>query len=119
MNFTSRQLFLVLLAGLLLVGAASTGVGAQEDDGGTDEVRIVDEEIRIADGTFTISDTTITGPGIGNEYVDERKYVVEESTARFDGFHVTFRGTEYTFCRIQITVADVGVVLQDVQLKSL
>lgn len=118
MKFPTRTLALVLVGSLVLVGVGATGAFAQDAGEQNDEVRIVDEEITIADGTITISDTTLNGPGLPDEHIEERRYTLEESTVQFDGFHVTFQGTEYTFCRITINVEEVGLLLEDVQLND-
>jgi len=113
---------IVLAISILLVGTVAVGGGLAQptgDDARTsaDEVRIVDEEIVIDDGTLTISDTTIRGPGLGEHHIEDRTYAVD-STLRFDGFHVTYDGTEYTFCRITVHLEDIGVHLQDVHITE-
>ena len=118
---TSAKLTSVVLA-FVLVGTAFVGVGAvgadqapESDD--RDEVRIVDEHIEINDGLLMIDDTTIEGPGLGERHIEDRKYTVD-STLSFDGFHVTYDGTEYMFCRITVELNDVGVQLQNVTLTE-
>lgn len=110
-----RRLAMALIAGSLLVTVGSVGALAQGQSGNADEeIRIIDEEITIQDGLVTISDTTIRGSNLPDVHVDHRKAVVEESTIRFDGFHITAFEKDITFCRIVVHVDDVGLVLEDV-----
>lgn len=120
MTLPTRRLATLLLAGLVLVGAGTGGALAQQDTTtADDEVRIVDEEITISDATVTVSDTSVSGPGMSDTQIDHRKYTVEESHLAFNGVHVNFRGTEYVFCDITVTVDNVGLVLDDVTLNEL
>lgn len=121
---THSKLASVVLA-FALVGTAFVGVGAigavgadqAEDSDDRDEVRIVDEHVEIDGGLLTIDDTTIEGPGLGERHIEDRKYTVD-STLSFDGFHVNYDGTEYTFCRITVEFNDVGVHLENVTLTE-
>lgn len=115
-----RAVLAILLVGTALVGAGAIGaVGgeqpAEADD--RDEVRIVDQHVEIDDGLLTIDDTTIAGPGLGERHIEERTYTVD-STLHFDGFHVNYDGTRYTFCRITVDIHDVGVKLENVTLTG-
>lgn len=121
----NSKLASVVLA-IALVGTAFVGVGAigavgaeeaGESDDGHDEVRIVDEHVEIDGGLLTIDDTTIDGPGLGDHHIEDRKYTVD-STLSFDGFHVNYDGTEYTFCRITVEFNDVGVHLENVTVNG-
>ena len=115
----------VVLA-IMLVGTAFVGVGAigavgadqtEESDDDRDEVRIVDKHVEIDGGLLTIDDTTIEGPGLGERHIEDRKYTID-STLSFDGFHVNYDGTQYTFCRITVEINDVGVHLENVRLTE-
>lgn len=108
----------VMLVGTVFVGTAAMGVAAQDPaDEDRDEVRIVDEEVTIADGLLTISDTQVDGPGLGDHHFEDETYTVD-STLQFDGFHVTWDGTDYTFCKITVHIEDVGVHLQNVTVND-
>lgn len=115
----------VMLVATAFAGVGAIGAAAQSDEAGADEsneetrdeVRIVDKDIEISDGLLTISDTTLKGPGLGEKHIEDRKYTID-SELRFDGFHVDYDGTRYTFCRITVTVEDVGIHLQDVTLTE-
>jgi hypothetical protein len=111
---------------VMLVGTAFVGIGAigavgadqaEEPDDERDEVRIVDKHVEINDGLLTIDDTTIEGPGLGERHIEDREYTID-STLRFDGVHLNYDGTQYTFCRITVDINDVGVHLQDVTLTE-
>lgn len=111
----------IALVGTAFVGVGAIGaVGAEGAEGsadGGDEVRIVDEHVKIDDGLLTIDDTTIRGPGLGERHIEDRKYTVD-STLSFDGFHLNYDGTRYTFCRITVDIENVGVHLEDVTLTE-
>ena len=108
----------IALVGTAFVGAGAIGaVGADQAEESDDEVRIVDEHVEINDGLLTIDDTTIEGPGLGERHIEDRKYTID-STMSFDGFHVNYDGTEYTFCRITVELNDVGVQLENVTLTE-
>lgn len=114
----------VMLVATAFAGVGAIGAAAQSDDAAADEsseerdeVRIVDKDIEISDGLLTISDTTLQGPGLGEKHIEDRKYTVD-SKLQFDGFHVDYDGTRYTFCKISVTVEDVGIHLQDVTLTE-
>lgn len=110
---------LVLLAASVLVSVGSVGALAQGQASDTnDEVRIIDEEITIRDGLVRISDTTLQGPGLPDTHIEQRKVVLESTTVRFDGFHITAFDTDMTFCRIVVHVEDVGLLVEDVTLKN-
>lgn len=114
-----RRVAMVLIAGSVLLSVGTVGVLAQEQTGSdNEEIRIIDEEITIEDGLVTIKDTTLKGPNLPDTHVDKRKVVLEESTMRFDGFHITAFDKDITFCRIVVHVDDVGLLLQDVGLEN-
>ena len=113
-------LLAIVLVGTALVGAGAIGaVGGEQsaESDGDDEVRIVDQHLEINDGLLTIDDTTIEGPGLGERHIEERTYTID-STLNFDGFHVNYDGTRYTFCRITVEINDVGVKLENVTLTE-
>ncbi|QLD89537.1 hypothetical protein HWV07_11040 [Natronomonas salina] len=108
----------IALVGTAFVGVGAIGaVGADQAEESDDEVRIVDEHVEINDGLLTIDDTTIEGPGLGERHIEDRKYTID-STMSFDGFHVNYDGTEYTFCRITVELNDIGVQLENVTLTE-
>lgn len=118
MSSLTRRLPMLLLAGLILVSAGAGGALAQQDSTtADDEVRIVHHDITISDATITISDAILSGSGSSDSQIDHRKYTVEEATLEFNGVHVNFQDTEYVFCDITVTVDNVGVVLENVQVN--
>lgn len=108
----------MLLVGLVALSAGPAIGAAAGGDDASEEVRIIDEEITIADGTVTIEDTTLEGTAFPDRHVEHERITVEESTIRFDGFHVTYGDTRYTFCRIVVHVDDVGLILDDVGFRN-
>lgn len=114
-----RRIAMVLIAGSLLLSVGTVGALAQgQSEEANEEIRIIDEEITIRDGLITVKDTTIRGSNLPDAHVDQRKVVVEESTIRFDGFHITAFNKDITFCRIVVHVEDVGFLLQDVGFEN-
>lgn len=113
-----RHLLTLLVLGILVVSAGSMTTAAAGNGDASEEVRIVDVEFTIGDGIVTVQDTTIEGSVVPDSHVDHERVTVEESTVRFDGFHLEHDGTTYTFSRIVVHVDDVGLVLDDVGFQN-
>jgi hypothetical protein len=114
----SRKLVATLLVSVLLIGGGTTVALAdgQSSDEGVHEIG--SQEITISDATITIEDTQLKGPGLPNTTIQDQTYTVEESQTTIDGLTVSINGERYEICRIDITVQDVGVTVDDVQLSG-
>ncbi|WP_458189950.1 hypothetical protein [Haladaptatus sp. NG-WS-4] len=118
MRLTPRRILTTVLVSVLLIGGGTTVALAdgQSSDEGVHEIG--SQEITIRDATINVEDTHLKGPGLPDTTIQDQTYTVEESTTTIDGLTLSVNGETYEICRIEITVHDVGMTLDDVQLSS-
>lgn len=114
-NTTLRQLGLVLVAALLLVGAGTTGALAQ-DGNGEETVKIGAQNVVVSDAVLTIGDANVSGDGLEDEQVENRSYRIDHAELTVEGLNFSWDGTTYNVCRIDVVVHDVGVVVEDLSV---
>lgn len=114
----SRKLVAAVLVSVLLIGGGTTVALADGQSGDESVHEIGSQDITISDATITIEDTHVKGPGLPDATIEDRTYTVEESKMTVDGLTVSVNGETYEICEIDITVQNVGVTLDDVQLSS-
>lgn len=118
MRVTSKRLLACVLVSILLI-SGGTGVvlaaGQGTDSGVT---KIGSQDITISDATITISDTHLDGPGFPNLSFDHQTYTLHDSTMTLDGLHVTLNGSTYEICHVELTMENIGVTLDNVQISD-
>ncbi|WP_049971006.1 hypothetical protein [Haladaptatus cibarius] len=118
MRLTPRQLTASILIGVLLL-AGGTSVALAGGQAASDEIHeIGSQEITIQDATITVSDTSLSGPGLPDTTIEDRSYTVAESTTTIEGLTLSVNGETYEICRIEITIEEVGLTLENVELSN-
>ena len=100
-----------LLAFVLLAFTAVAPAGAASSGTPSDA-----EAIEVRDLTVTVSDTHITGGGLPDWSVERASYTIDDATVATDGFTVVYDGEAHDIGAVQVTVDDVGLVLEDVSV---
>lgn len=114
----SRRLLATVLVSMLLIGGGTTAALADGQSSDEGVHKIGSQDITISDATISVQDTHIKGPGLPDATIENQTYTVEESKTTIDGLTVSLNGETYEICEIDITVQNVGVTLDDVQLSS-
>ncbi|WP_458206423.1 hypothetical protein [Haladaptatus sp. NG-SE-30] len=107
-----------VLVSVLLIGGGTTVALADGQSSNEGVHEIGSQEITIKDATITVEDTHLEGPGLPDTTIEDRTYTVEKSTTTIEGLTLSVNGETYEICRIDITVHDVGMTLDDVQLSG-
>ncbi len=114
----------MLVSILLISGGSTVALADGQSSGDSSETasdavhEIGSQEITIQDATITISDTTVKGPGLPDATIEERNYTVAESTTTIEGLTLSINGETYEICRITISVEEVGLTLENVELSN-
>lgn len=108
MNRIAAVLVVVLVASMA-VAPVGASAATESDEGDAFEIR---------DLTVTVSDLQVSGTGLPDWSVDHAAYTVEDATVGTDGFTVVWNGEEHEIGAVQVTVDDVGVVLEDVSVSG-
>lgn len=104
-----------LLAFALVVSTAVAPAGAlAAGDTATEDT----EAFEIRDLTVTVSDVDVSGTGLPEWSVDDARYTIEDATVATDGFTVTWNGEERVVGAVEVTVDEVGLVLEDVSVSG-
>ncbi|WP_254534913.1 hypothetical protein [Halomarina litorea] len=109
MNRTVAVLVVALVASMAVVPAGASAATGTDSESDAFEVR---------DLTVTVSDVQVSGTGLPDWSVDHATYTVEDATVGTDGFTVVWNGEEHHVGAVQVTVDDVGLVLEDVSVSG-
>lgn len=116
-----KPLRVALVVLVLLTAGTGTAVATADDAGSNervnDEVRIGDQELTVSDAEITVSDTTVSGPGVPDEAIEDRRYTIDTRVG-IDGLQLTYDGTRYVVGDVTITIEDVGVRVTDTTLEG-
>ncbi len=118
MRVSSQRLLASLLVAVLLVSSGAGVALAAGHATSNDVTKLGNQDITISDATITISNTHLSGPGFPNLSIDHRSYTLADSTTSIDGLHVSVNGHQYEICHIDVTLKNIGVTMNDVQLSS-
>ncbi len=122
MRQLSRRIVASALVSILLIAGGATVALADGDASGSETTdvdhKIGNQEITIRDATITISNTSVEGSGLPNATIDDRQYTVGDSTTTIEGLTLSVNGETYEICRIELTVENVGLELQNVELSG-
>lgn len=106
----NRTLAVLAFALLALMAVAPAGA-APSTDAEADSA-----SVEIRDLTLTVSDAHVNGAGLPDWSVDRASYTVDDATVGTDSFTVTYAGETHHIDAVQVTIDDVGLILEDVSV---